>query len=392
MSGTLIVVAPAFDRHVEAREQEVELRAGGVLGAELHVVGVAGGEPRALRDRVQDLPLRHPEHVLHVDLRGRDEDVDPEPVGALQRLGGALDVAGHHASERRDHRALHAGRDLADGVELAVGGDREPGLEDVDVQPGELLGDLDLLVLRERDAGRLLPVAQGGVEEPDYVGVAVTTAAPCPRSQPRHHPPQLSSHVFELGRSRLAPLGEELREPAVGLGDPPLRERAVLDLGEDLPHRLARPVVDHARAGRVVAPLGGVGDRVAHPRQPALVDQVDDQLQLVQALEVRDLRLVAGLDERVEPGPDQLGQPAAQHPLLAEQVGLGLFLEPRLDDARAGRADPAPYASARWSALPVASCCTATRAGVPMPSSYVRRTRWPGPSARSSSRRRRPAA
>ncbi len=30
---------------------------------------------------------------------------------------------------------------------------------------------------------------------------------------------------------------------------------------------------------------------------------------------------------------------------------------------------PAPYASARWSALPVASCWTATNAGVPMPSS-----------------------
>jgi hypothetical protein len=37
-------------------------------------------------------------------------------------------------------------------------------------------------------------------------------------------------------------------------------------------------------------------------REAALADQVDDQLQLVQALVVRDLGLVAGLDERLEAG------------------------------------------------------------------------------------------
>ena len=63
----------------------------------------------------------------------------------------------------------------------------------------------------------------------------------------------------------------------------------------------ARLVVHDARTARVVAVLGRVGDRVTHPRQAALVDQVHDQLQLVQALEVRDLRLVAGRDERLEP-------------------------------------------------------------------------------------------
>ena len=40
---------------------------------------------------------------------------------------------------------------------------------------------------------------------------------------------------------------------------------------------------------------------------------------------------------------------------------------------------PAAYASARPWAFPVASWCTAISAGVPMPCSYVRRTRWPGP-------------
>ena len=78
------------------------------------------------------------------------------------------------------------------------------------------------------------------------------------------------------------------------------------------------------------------------PVMPLLVDQVDDQLQLVEALEVGDLGLVAGLDERFEAGLDQLGDAAAEHGLLAEQVGLGLLLEGRLDDA--GAVPPMPLA------------------------------------------------
>src|SRR4051794_30357702 len=129
--------------------------------------------------------------------------------------------------------------------------------------------------------------------------------------QPGHHLAQLPSHLLELGRLRLLPKSEELREAGVGLGDPLLRERAVLDLGQHLLHLLVR--VDHTRAALVVAPLGGIGHAVAHPRQTALVDQVDDQLELVHAFEVRDLRLVACGDERFEPVADQLGDPAAEH-------------------------------------------------------------------------------
>ena len=78
------------------------------------------------------------------------------------------------------------------------------------------------------------------------------------------------------------------------------------------------------------------------PREPALADQVDDQLQLVQALVVRDLGLVAGLDERLEAGADELGHAAAEDGLLAEEVGLGLLRERRLDHPGARGADRRP--------------------------------------------------
>src|SRR5215218_7460378 len=158
--------------------------------------------------------------------------------------------------------------------------------------------------------------------------------------QPGHHRSELAAHALELRTAGLAAHREEVGEAGIGLGQPLLGEGAVLDLRQDLAHALANALVDDPGAAQVVAPLGRVGDRVAHPGQAALVDQVDDQLELVQALEVRDLRLVAGPHQRLEPGLDERGDPAAQHGLLAEQVGLGFLLEGGLDDARPRGPDP----------------------------------------------------
>ena len=52
-----------------------------------------------------------------------------------------------------------------DGLEVAGRGDREAGLDDVDAEARELVGDLELLGRVQRDAGRLLAVAQRRVED-----------------------------------------------------------------------------------------------------------------------------------------------------------------------------------------------------------------------------------
>src|SRR6266446_3761691 len=61
------------------------------------------------------------------------------------------------------------------------------------------------------------------------------------------------------------------------------------DLGGRLFAPRAHAVVDDADPAREVAVLGDVGHRVAHVLVAALVEQVDDQLQLVQAFVVRNL-------------------------------------------------------------------------------------------------------
>src|SRR5919202_1139692 len=159
------------------------------------------------------------------------------------------------------------------------------------------------------------------------------------RLDPIHVRAQLLAHGLDLGAGLLGPHPLEVLLPGAVLGDPLAGEVARLDLAEDVAHVLARLVGDDALAARVVAVLGRVRDREPHALQALLVHEVDDELELVQALEVRHVRLVARLDERLEAGLDELGHAAAQDGLLAEEVGLGLVLERRLDHAAARAAD-----------------------------------------------------
>src|SRR6478609_3355401 len=156
---------------------------------------------------------------------------------------------------------------------------------------------------------------------------------------PRHQLAQLATGL--LDRVLLALLAElgELRRAVVHVADEALGELAVLDVREDVLHVLLHVGRDDARAGDVVAELGGVGDRPALLGDAAFVHQVDDQLQLVEALEVRDLGLVAGLGEDLEAVHDELRGATAEHGLLTEQVGLGLLGERGLDAAGAQAAD-----------------------------------------------------
>ena len=121
--------------------------------------------------RALDVLARGLQLVLDVDVRRRDERVDPRSLGVAYRLGGTLDVGRLSARQAGDHGAVHLAGDRLDRLEVAGRGDREAGLDDVDAQPRELVRDLELLGRVQRDPGRLLAVAQGGVEDDDPVGV-----------------------------------------------------------------------------------------------------------------------------------------------------------------------------------------------------------------------------
>src|SRR5436853_4905292 len=156
---------------------------------------------------------------------------------------------------------------------------------------------------------------------------------------PRHHRAQPLADLLDRVLRLAPPHRLEARLPGIVLEHPFAREAPGLDFRQHLLHLGPHMLVDDAGPARIVAVLCRVRHRIAHIRDAALIDQIDDQLHLVTALEIRHLRCVARFDERLETGEDQRGEPTTQHRLLSEQIGLAFLAERRLDDAGAAAAD-----------------------------------------------------
>jgi hypothetical protein len=107
------------------------------------------------------------ELVLAVERRGADEGVDALALRGLERFGGTVDVTLCGTGEAADDTSADTLRDLVDGAEIALGGDREAGLDHVDAHAFQHLGDADLLFHVHRAAGGLLAIAERGVEDDD---------------------------------------------------------------------------------------------------------------------------------------------------------------------------------------------------------------------------------
>src|SRR5579885_1985497 len=93
--------------------------------------------------------------------------------------------------------------------------------------------------------------------------------------------------------------------------------------------------IDDTRSASQIAVLGRFTDELMHARKTAFVDKIDDQLQLVQALEVCRFGLISGSHESVVTGSDQLGNSTAQNGLLAEKIGFSLLGKARGQNGRA---------------------------------------------------------
>jgi hypothetical protein len=163
--GNVDRAGPRPDRALDAAAQEVVLAARAVLGRPLDVGAQIAGVGDAVDDRLMDRLGRHLQLELHMQRAGRDEGVDARPGGAGQRLPGPVDVLARGPRQAGHCAVADLPRDLGDRLEIAVGGDRKTGLDDIDAELLENHGDADLLVEVHRRAGRLLAVPQGRVED-----------------------------------------------------------------------------------------------------------------------------------------------------------------------------------------------------------------------------------
>ncbi len=117
--------------------------------------------------------------ALYVDVAGCQEDVNPRTLGIPDRLEGRLDVLLGGSCQPADDGVGGAQVSTCDGLnglEVTRRCDRETRLDHIDPQPRELLGDLQLFLLVQRDARRLLAVAQRRVEYQHAVGLIATAS------------------------------------------------------------------------------------------------------------------------------------------------------------------------------------------------------------------------
>src|SRR3569833_2912623 len=158
-------------------------------------------------------------------------------------------------------------------------------------------------------------------------------------AQPGHAGAQLATDFLDL--AILVFLEHPLIVLAAGGAflDPLLGELARLHFLQNLAHDVLDAVVDDSRTTSEVTVLGGVADELVHLGEASFMEKVDDELQLMEALVVRDLRLIAGLDQRLKALHHELGGAAAQHCLLSEEIRLCLFSERSLQNAAARAAD-----------------------------------------------------
>ena len=169
--------------------REGGLGASRVLTGELDLVREAAGVAARPAGLLDDFLGVEAELALHVDGAGGEKDVDARPLRVGKGLGGGVDVLLARPRKGGDGGTLDCGGDCPDAFEVSRRGDREPCLDDVDSEPLELRPDLHLLVRRQRDARRLLAVAQRRVEDRD-------SAAHCSSSLP----PDGGALLLRLGR------------------------------------------------------------------------------------------------------------------------------------------------------------------------------------------------
>ena len=148
----------------------VELGAGGIHRGPFDVPGKIAGEGDGVFDDGERLVLRDFELVGEVDFGRRHEGVDAVALGRFERFRGAADVGFLGAGEGADDGVFALFGDGLDRVEIAVGRHGETGLNHVDAHRVKHFGDEEFLGACHAHAGRLLAVAQGGVEDGDAVG------------------------------------------------------------------------------------------------------------------------------------------------------------------------------------------------------------------------------
>ncbi len=145
-----------IDRHA--------VRAAGIFGGELDFAHMLPSKTYHRADGFQRLLARDIQLRVKVQVRGREKNVQTWRGCGFQGLERRSDIFLFGAGERRNGDVPYFLSYQAHGFEVAAGRYRESRFDDVHAQRGKLPGHADLLRRVHREAGGLLSVAEGGIE------------------------------------------------------------------------------------------------------------------------------------------------------------------------------------------------------------------------------------
>ena len=186
-----------FDHRLENATQVVDIAAVTVFGAELNVTHQVARETHRELGLLKHLLGRHTEFFLHVQRAGGNEGVDTRRTRAFEGFGSAGDIAVIGARQRADGRILDGVSNCLHSIKVAVGTGCKTGLDHIHLEAFELAGNAQFFITRHGSSGRLLAVAQGGVENDQFIGHSVSSrkqtiqnwrvAAPGIKTEPKTH-------------------------------------------------------------------------------------------------------------------------------------------------------------------------------------------------------------
>ena len=149
-------------------DQELLVGAAGVLCVELDIVHKIASVLHRMDGALDCLFLGHAELVAQMAGGHAQTRVDTRALCRAQRLCRDLDIAIDRAGEAADGAGVAGdATDLLDALEVARAGNGKARLDDVDLHAHQLAGDDEFFLGVHAGAGRLLAVAQGGIEDGD---------------------------------------------------------------------------------------------------------------------------------------------------------------------------------------------------------------------------------
>ena len=218
-----------FNHRAADFSQKADFRAQRIFAGKFHIIGVFLGDFHRFHRRFNHLLGLHFQLVLHMDGAGGDKSVDAALGGRCHRFAGGADIALHGAAERAHSGAGKRFGDFVDRFEITRAGRSKARFNHIHAQLFQLARNADFFFFGHGGTGRLLAVAQRGVEYDNAI---------------------IFGHVLFLQSGLLLHKSIQIQRPALRFG----QRRQLLQLIER--QRAARaPFINSRRAGRMLRVL-----------------------------------------------------------------------------------------------------------------------------------------